>query len=88
VRAGDRQQGYVSCPLDGLGDISLVLGAVTGNPAGDYLAAFSDEVAECAWILVVNGYLFVGAETAHLAPLKRSFLPWPARALCTSFVTH
>jgi len=81
VGAGDWQQGNVSCPLDGLGNLSLVLGAVSGNPAWNYLAALSDEIAECAWIFVIDCYLLVGAETANLAALKRSFLPWPARAL-------
>jgi len=81
VGAGDWQQGDVSCPLDSLGYLSLVLGTVSGNPAWYYLAALSDEVAECAWVFVVNGYLFIGAETANLAALKRSFLPGPARAL-------
>jgi hypothetical protein len=81
VSAGDRQQCNVSCPLDGLGNLSLVLGAVSGNPAWNYLAALGYEIAKCARILVINGYLFVGAETANLTALKRSFLPWPARAL-------
>jgi len=81
VGAGDWQQGDVSCPLDGLGNLSLVLGTVSGNPAWNYLATLGDEVAKCAWIFVIDGYLFVGAETANLTALKRSFLPWPARAL-------
>jgi len=81
VGAGDWQQGDVSCPLDCLCNLSLVLGAVPGNPAWNYLAALSDEVAECAWVFVINGYLFIGAEPANLTALKRSFLSWPARAL-------
>jgi len=81
VGAGDWQQCNVSCPLDCLGNLSLVLGAVSGNPAWNYFATLSDEIAECAWILVVNGYLLVCTEAANLTTLKRSFLPWPARAL-------
>jgi len=81
VGAGDWQQRNVSCPLDGLGNLSLVLGAVSGNPAWNNLATLRDEIAKGAWIFVVDGYLFVGAETANLTALKRSFLPWPRRAL-------
>jgi len=81
VGAGDWQQSNVSCPLDGLGNLSLVLGAVSGYPAWNNLATLSYEIAEGAWILVIDGYLLVGAETANLTALKRSFLSWPARAL-------
>ena len=79
--AGYRKQSDDPCPLDCLGYLSLVLGTVSGNPAWNNLAALSNEIAQCAWILVINGYLFIGAETTNFTALKRSFLPWPCRAL-------
>lgn len=79
--AGDREQGNIPGSLDGFCYLSLMLGAVAGNSAWNYLAALSDEVTKCAWILVVDGYLFIGAEAADLPALKWSFLSWPARAL-------
>jgi len=81
VGAGYRQQSDVTCPLDCLGNFSLVLGAVPGNPAGNNLAALGNKIAQGAWILVINGYLLIGAETANFTALKRSFLSWPCRAL-------
>jgi len=58
-----------------------VLGAVARDSTWNYLATLSDEVAECTWVFVVDGYLFIGTKAAYLPPLKRSFLPRPAWAL-------
>lgn len=79
--AGNRQQSYVSGSFDCLGNFSLVLGAVTGNTARYNLATLGNEVAESTRILVVNGYLLVGAETTYFSALERSLFSWPAGAL-------
>lgn len=79
--AGYGQKSDIACPLDGFRDLSLMLGAVAGNSARNYFATLGNEVAQRAWVLVINGNLLVCAETANLTALKRSFLPWPARAL-------
>src|SRR4051794_33936795 len=54
-------------PLDGDGDLALVLGAIARDATRDDLAAIRDEVLEGRWILVIDGDVLVGAEAAHLA---------------------
>jgi hypothetical protein len=39
------QQGYISGPLDSDGELPLMLGAVTGNPARQNLAPFGDKLS-------------------------------------------
>jgi hypothetical protein len=85
---GDRQQGYVPGSLYGLGYLPLMFGAVSGNPARDDLAALADEIAEGAGVLVIDGYLLIGAETAHLAALEWSLFPRTVASLGCSFFTH
>jgi hypothetical protein len=54
--------------LDRNGQGPLMSGAITGNPAGDDLAALGNECAQGPDILVVNLQGFVGAKAANLAP--------------------
>ena len=89
MAAGNREKRDVTRSLYSLGNLSLVPGAVSGNPAWNYLAALGYEIAQGAWILVVDADLLVCTEAADFSALKRSLFPWPAaRALRTSFVTH
>lgn len=75
-----RQQCQIAGTFNCLGDLALVLGAVTGDPAWYDFAPLGDEVAQGAWVFVVNGCIFLGAETANLAALKRTLLTWTAGA--------
>ena len=86
--AGYRQQGYVSGPLDGLGYLPLMFGAIAGYPARNDFPTFTDKITESAGVLVIYGYLFIGAETANLPALERSLFPGTAASLWGSFVTH
>lgn len=79
--ACNRQQRNVASSFYSFGYIALMFGAVSGNPARDNLSAFSYKITESTRILVVYGYLFVGAETANLATLKRPLFPRPGWAL-------
>jgi hypothetical protein len=89
MRAGNRQQGNVSGPLDGLGYLPLMFGAVAGDPARNNFSPFADEITEGAGIFVIYAYLFVGAEAAYLPALKRPLFPGTAAAsLRGSYVTH
>ena len=83
---GDRQQGDVPGALYSLGYLPLMLGAVSGNPARDNLAALADEIAEGAGILVIDVYLLIGAEAAHFPTLKGTLFAWAARAACRSLL--
>ena len=49
-----RKQGYDSSPLDGVGEIALLLGSQTGEAAGQDLAPFGDEALEQIDIFVVD----------------------------------
>lgn len=79
--AGNWQQSDITGSLDCLGNITLVFGAVAGNPSWYYLAALGYEIAESTGILVVNAYLLVCAETAYFTTLERSLFSRPAGAL-------
>src|SRR5689334_7576702 len=52
--------------LDRRGDLTLVLGAVARDAAGDDLAALGDEVLQGRLILEVHLGVLLGAEAAHL----------------------
>jgi hypothetical protein len=88
VRSGNREESNVPRPFNGLGNLTLMLGAVAGYPAWNDLAPLADEVAQSSGILIIYGYLFIGAETAYLPALKRSFFPWTGTSLWCSLVTH
>src|SRR5437870_8583245 len=70
LRVGRRkgQQGHGTRPLDRGRELPLVAGAVAGDPAGDDLPAFGEEVAEPAGVLVIDQHRLVGAEAADLPP--------------------
>src|SRR5215216_7032458 len=64
---GVGEQGHLPGVLDGGGDVALVLGAVSGDPAGADLAPVAHELAQQVDVLVVDVVLVVGAELAELA---------------------
>lgn len=74
MTGGNREKSYVSCPLDCLGDLTLVPGAISGNSPWYYFAPFRNKRTERPRILVVNSYLLVSAKTADLSALKCSLL--------------
>src|ERR1700729_4333030 len=65
-RAGVREQRHLARVLDRRGDVALVPGAVTGDPARADLAAVRDVLAEQAGVLVVHVADLVVAEGADL----------------------
>src|ERR1700729_3406380 len=65
-RAGVREQRHLARVLDRRGDVALVPGAVTGDPARADLAAVGDVLAEQARVLVVHVADLVVAEGADL----------------------
>jgi len=69
----NRQQGQIAGTLDRFSDFSLVSGAVAGDTARNDLAAFGDEVAQCARLFIIDGQVFLGAETAYFSTLERAF---------------
>jgi hypothetical protein len=62
-----RHQGYVAGPFDGRGHHALVSGAITGNPAGNDFAAFSDKITQNLDILVIYEFSMFGAKPADFA---------------------
>ncbi|OHB32223.1 MAG: hypothetical protein A2X79_08440 [Desulfuromonadaceae bacterium GWB2_53_15] len=73
---GNGQQRQIAGALNGLGNLSLVLGAVTGDATGNNLAALGNEVAKCARLFVIDSQIFLGAEAANLPALEGTFLAW------------
>src|SRR5262249_36388455 len=65
-RARVGQQRHLASVLDRGGDIALVLGAVSGHPAGADFAAVGDELAQQRRVLVVDVGEFLLAEQANL----------------------
>jgi hypothetical protein len=80
----ERQQRDIPGTLDGGCQLSLMAGAVAGDPAGNQFAALGDETAEEANVLVVDRDS-LGAEAADLPPLHatvvwRLVIAWPSPA--------
>ena len=73
----------VSCALDGLGQLTLMLGAGAGHAAGKDLCALADETAKLCNILVVNIVNLIGAENANLAALSGTCITVESRTLGT-----
>src|ERR1700722_14429768 len=67
-RAGVRQQGHLAGVLDRLGDVTLVLGAVPGDPAGPDLAPVGNELPQQPGVLVVHVGDLLLAEQADFLP--------------------
>src|SRR6266571_2416723 len=79
------QECYVAGPLDGHGQLALVLRAGPEHPPGEHLAALGDERGQELHVLVVDVVDLVRAELADLAPAEEVALalvlrPAPARA--------
>src|SRR5262249_2953016 len=70
IRRNVGEQGDGPRPLDGVGQLPLVPRTTARDPPGDDLAAFGDEVAEPADILIVDEIDLVRAELAALAPAE------------------
>jgi hypothetical protein len=77
---GDRQERQVAGALDGLGDFPLVLRTITGDAAGNDLAALRYKVTEGTGFFVINSQVLFGAETANLPALERTPLAGAAGA--------
>jgi hypothetical protein len=71
----DRRKGQkrdLPRPLNGQRQHSLVLGAVAGNPPGNDLASFRNEISQCFRVFVIYLEFAIHTKTAHLAPMERS----------------
>jgi hypothetical protein len=71
---GKGQECYITCPLDGCSQLSLMFRAVTRDSSRDDLPAFGDECAEDIGLFVVHPDRGVRAETADFGSGKRSSL--------------
>jgi hypothetical protein len=67
------QEGDVTSPLDGHGDHPLMLGAVSGNPARDNLAALRGEQPQSPRVLIVNHQAAVRTVATNLSPVIGHF---------------
>ena len=67
-----RQKGNRSGPFNCMGERSLVLGATTGQSAGNDFAAFGNKVSQRLGIFVTNYKAGVSAEPADFAPVVYS----------------
>ena len=61
-----RQQCAEPCSLDGLGELTLMIGAGAGNSAGQDLGTLGHALAELSGVLIINGLCSVNAEHANL----------------------
>ncbi len=68
------QDGYVSGPFDGDGDLPLVLGAVSGDPPGNDFPPFRHKISKDPRISIINIELLIGAKTADLSSHERFLL--------------
>jgi hypothetical protein len=80
LRRHVRKHGHRTGALDGVGQLALVPGATSGDPARNDLAALGDEAAEATHVFVVDEVDLVRAELANFsapeaAALDR-FLSW------------
>src|ERR1700761_9846982 len=71
-----RQQGQEAGPLDGDGELALLLGGHRGDPARHDLAALAQEARQQAHVLVVDLRRVRARERAGLA----TAIEWPASA--------
>jgi hypothetical protein len=92
------QQGQVPGPLDGTGELMLVLGAIARLAPPSDLALLGDVALKRVYVLVVNLLDLVHAESTHtpageVSPLHAAttplstatFIPTCARILATGF---
>jgi hypothetical protein len=80
VIGSDWKQSNVAGPLDSFCDFSLMCCTVAGDPAWYNLAALSNEEAQSARLLVVDGKIFLRTESAYFTALKRPSFAWAAGA--------
>jgi hypothetical protein len=76
VQIGVRQQSQVTSTLDGACQLTLILGAGTGDTARYDLARFSDVVFQSNDIFVVDLGNVLGGEAAELYDDGNN-VPWP-----------
>ncbi len=69
-----RHQGNGSCPFDGPGQLSLVLGAISRYTPWNDLAAFCGEKPKRPRILIIDSETSVCAEPTDLSPAEQSSL--------------
>src|SRR6185437_4887977 len=67
-----RHKSDIARSLDSHRQVSLVSGAVAGNPTRQNFAPFGDVFLELVWIFIVDQFDFVGAEIARFASAGRS----------------
>ncbi|OGU05842.1 MAG: hypothetical protein A2X82_01940 [Geobacteraceae bacterium GWC2_55_20] len=68
----NRKKRNVSCAFDRLGNFSLVSCAVAGNTSRNDLSALGNKKTKCARLFVIDGQVFLGAETAYFTTLERA----------------
>jgi hypothetical protein len=59
------QQGDGTCALDGLGQLTLMLGAIAAHTAGQNLAALICETAKAVDIFVIDEFDFIHTKGTH-----------------------
>jgi hypothetical protein len=80
----NRKKCNVPSAFDCLGNLSLVSCTVAGDASRNDLAALGNKKAECAWLFVVNGQVFLCTKAAYFTTLKWSPFAWAAWAACRS----
>ena len=75
------QNGDVARPFDGLRHLPLMFCTVSGDPSGNDLSPFRDEIPENLRVLIIDVQFLIRAESANLPPQKRFFLPVGSRIL-------
>ena len=78
-----RQQCDLTGTLHGQGQFPLVFGTVAGNPPGDDLAAFGNEIAQCFGIFVIYLQFTVYTEPADFAPMKSASFASKCHSSCS-----
>ena len=65
---GEGQDRDISRPLDRRCHLSLVFGTVTGDPPGNDLPPFSDEISQDPRVLIIDVQFLIGTESTDLSP--------------------
>ncbi len=71
---GKGQNGNVASSFDGDRNLSLVLGAVSGDSPGDDLSPFRHKISKNSGIPVINFEFLIGAKPTDLSPHERFLL--------------
>ena len=82
------KNGDVARPFQGHRYLPLMFSTVAGDPAGDDLPPFCDEIPEDLRVFVINVQFLIRAESTHLPSHERLFLPvlwcsfsWPSHSI-------